>query len=195
MPGIDLDFGGDVPLILDEFVGIDLAVVVGVELGEEAVGIRPHLVGREHAVAVAVGLVNQFANVSSLAVWARNGSPIGLMNGAQAWPDDDGTAGAGARPRREDRENRGDEEHDAGGLQLEHFDLVRLRERLMKRSGAGTNLRRSMGSPICARGSRRTGLSPTWSDPEGSSHNDFVPGRRLPPLALREPHAPKPANR
>src|SRR5687767_11283478 len=30
-------------------------------------------------------------------------------------------------------------------------------------------------------GSRRTGLSPTWSGPEGSSHNDFVPGRRLPP--------------
>src|SRR5262245_51963273 len=32
-----------------------------------------------------------------------------------------------------------------------------------------------------ARGSRRTVLSPIWSDPEGSSHNDFVPGRRLPP--------------
>src|SRR5689334_9124912 len=43
------------------------------------------------------------------------------------------------------------------------------------------NLRPSCRSPICALGSRRTALSPTWSDPEGSSHNDFVPGRRLPP--------------
>jgi hypothetical protein len=37
---------------------------------------------------------------------------------------------------------------------------------------------------ICRLGSRRTALSPTWSGPEGSSHNDFVPGRRLPPLAM-----------
>src|SRR6185295_2960300 len=43
------------------------------------------------------------------------------------------------------------------------------------------NLRPCCYSPICASGSRRTALSPTWSDPEGSSHNDFVPGRRLPP--------------
>ena len=49
------------------------------------------------------------------------------------------------------------------------------------------NLRRPRPSPICPRGSRRTALSPTWSGPEGSSHNDFVPGRRLPPVFhLRE---------
>jgi hypothetical protein len=40
--------------------------------------------------------------------------------------------------------------------------------------------------PICANGSRRTALSPTWSGPEGSSHNDFVPGRRLPPFPASE---------
>ena len=51
----------------------------------------------------------------------------------------------------------------------------------MKKRMADTNLRGSAASPICATGSRRTALSPTWSDPEGSSHNDFVPGRRLPP--------------
>src|SRR4029078_7166709 len=45
------------------------------------------------------------------------------------------------------------------------------------------NLRPSCRSPICPPGSRRTALSPTWSDPEGSSHNDFVPGRRLPPFS------------
>src|SRR5579872_3621964 len=43
------------------------------------------------------------------------------------------------------------------------------------------NLRGQRPSPICAPGSRRTVLSPTWSGPEGSSHNEFVPGRRLPP--------------
>src|SRR4051812_34652473 len=43
-------------------------------------------------------------------------------------------------------------------------------------------LRFSRVSTICRPGSRRTALSPTWSDPEGSSHNDFVPGRRLPPF-------------
>src|SRR5688500_10874901 len=43
------------------------------------------------------------------------------------------------------------------------------------------DLRQPASSPICPLGSRRTGLSPTWSGPEGSSHNDFVPGRRLPP--------------
>jgi hypothetical protein len=46
------------------------------------------------------------------------------------------------------------------------------------------NLRRRYPSTISPPGSRRTALSPTWSDPEGSSHNDFVPGRRLPPLAI-----------
>src|SRR3954464_14570244 len=46
------------------------------------------------------------------------------------------------------------------------------------------NLRQRRPSPICPPGSRRTALSPTWSDPEGSSHNDFVPGRRLPPPEL-----------
>src|SRR5512134_864426 len=45
-------------------------------------------------------------------------------------------------------------------------------------------LRGAATSPICPLGSRRTALSPTWSDPEGSSHNDFVPGRRLPPLPI-----------
>src|SRR3954463_14454906 len=43
------------------------------------------------------------------------------------------------------------------------------------------NLHAEPPSTICPRGSRRTALSPTWSGPEGSSHNDFVPGRRLPP--------------
>src|SRR5437588_6061257 len=46
------------------------------------------------------------------------------------------------------------------------------------------NLHGTPPSPICPGGSRRTALSPTWSDPEGSSHNDFVPGRRLPPHQL-----------
>src|SRR6476620_10366620 len=45
------------------------------------------------------------------------------------------------------------------------------------------NLRTERACTICPRGSRRTALSPTWSDPEGSSHNDFVPGRRLPPFS------------
>src|SRR5574338_601952 len=44
------------------------------------------------------------------------------------------------------------------------------------------NLRPPSASPICAAGSRRTALSPTWSGPEGSSHNELVPGRRLPPF-------------
>src|SRR4051795_2736548 len=46
---------------------------------------------------------------------------------------------------------------------------------------ARRNLHGAGSSPICPPGSRRTALSPTWSDPEGSSHNDFAPGRRLPP--------------
>ena len=54
-------------------------------------------------------------------------------------------------------------------------------ERVMKMH---MNLHGASSSPICAPGSRRTALSPTWSGPEGSSHNDFVPGRRLPPLAM-----------
>src|SRR5690348_17402140 len=45
------------------------------------------------------------------------------------------------------------------------------------------NLHARHRSTICPLGSRRTALSPTWSGPEGSSHNDFVPGRRLPPFA------------
>src|SRR5215213_7479815 len=52
-------------------------------------------------------------------------------------------------------------------------------------------LRTAAGSPIFIRGSRRTALSPTWSGPEGSSHNDLVPGRRLPP-ATAEASAGKP---
>src|SRR5690348_14307715 len=54
------------------------------------------------------------------------------------------------------------------------------------------NLRGAQGSTICGPGSRRTVLSPTWSGPEGSSHNDFVPGRRL-PLAVAQPVAGKPS--
>src|SRR5689334_16023209 len=49
--------------------------------------------------------------------------------------------------------------------------------------GAIVSLASGRPCPHMARGSRRTALSPTWSDPEGSSHNDFVPGRRLPPFS------------
>ena len=55
------------------------------------------------------------------------------------------------------------------------------RERQMKTTPLKRDLARPRVSAICPHGSRRTALSPTWSDPEGSSHNDFVPGRRLPP--------------
>jgi hypothetical protein len=50
----------------------------------------------------------------------------------------------------------------------------------------GMSLPGRQAFPICASGSRRTALSPTWSGPEGSSHNDFVPGRRLPPFPASE---------
>ena len=46
------------------------------------------------------------------------------------------------------------------------------------------SLRDAVRSTICPTGSRRAALSPTWSGPEGSSHNDFAPGRRLPPSFL-----------
>ena len=82
---------------MGDLVGIDLAVLIGVERGKEALGIRLHLVGSEVAVMVAVGLTNQRASVSSSRERARNGSPIGLMK-APAAPGDD--IGRGARWQR-----------------------------------------------------------------------------------------------
>ena len=42
---------------MGELVGIDLAIVIGVELREEAIGVGLHLVGGQDAVVVAIGLV------------------------------------------------------------------------------------------------------------------------------------------
>ena len=53
------------------------------------------------------------------------------------------------------------------------------------------SLPESRQATICAAGVGRTRLSPTWSDPEGSSHNDFVSGRsgsHLQPLARTLQH-------
>ena len=51
------------------------------------------------------------------------------------------------------------------------------------------NLHAGWAFPICAPGVGRTRPSPTWSDPEGSSHNDFASGRSAPTARIdsREP--------
>ena len=114
--------------------------------------------------------------------WARNGSPIGLMNGAQACPVTEIGGSAPVRPRRGNASNMSGKEHERSPGWRRHIRCTR--ERQMK--GPLLNLPGARGPPYARCGSRRTALSPTWSDPEGSSHNDFVPGRRLPPFpALR----------
>ncbi len=63
---------------MGELVRIDLAVVIRVEHCEESLGIGLHLIGRQGAVTVAVGLVKPGRErVFALCRWARKARPSG----------------------------------------------------------------------------------------------------------------------
>src|SRR5690349_16125142 len=53
---IDLNLRGDLPFIMDELVGVDLAVVIGVQFREEAFCVGLQLIGGQIAVMVPIGV-------------------------------------------------------------------------------------------------------------------------------------------
>ena len=82
---------------MDEFVGIDFAVVVGVEPGEVALGVHLHLFGRQEAVMVAVGLAEPCGRACH-----RRGARADRLahradEGAAAPSGDEGRRGCGRR--------------------------------------------------------------------------------------------------
>ena len=81
-PRHDLDLGRDLPLVVGELVGVDLAVVAAVQRGEEAAASACISPAVEEAVAVAVRLVEPVGERVFGPLCARNASPIGLMKGA-----------------------------------------------------------------------------------------------------------------
>ena len=98
---------------MGDLVGIDLAVVIGVEGEEEALGVGLHLVGGQQPVMIAVGLLEPVGKRVLALLRARKGSPIGLMNSRRriAWPGGArfGAGPAAAPPRRrsgKDQRNR-----------------------------------------------------------------------------------------
>ena len=76
--------------------------MVDVERREETLGVGDHFIGGEQPVMVAVGLLEPVGERVVAAVRARNGSPIGLMNGAHAMAGD-GDRRRLAAARREER--------------------------------------------------------------------------------------------
>ena len=78
-------------------------------------------------------------------------------------------------PRRGQADNTARPLHERNNADFRRSDVNLGQRPCMFRDSRGLHGRAA--SPICAAGVGRTVPSPTRSDPEGSSRNDFVPGR------------------